>query len=233
MIPAAKLAFAPYDAPERRLGLAEPAQLSPSAGDVRLWPVAARDLSVEVDAAAARRILDAQRAGRLALVLTFDLPEDAACGGPLRGKAPALAIDPVDWRWVDGVTVLARGGASADRPVATVVQGARPKVDVGEPIAGPLEAKKAVLARGGELEACYAEALRADPGIDGVIVAELSGAKPVIAADSTGSTGLAACVQRVLAPLTPPAGGAKIAVPIRFELVQPRAAVPASSPAGR
>ena len=44
---------------------------------------------------------------------------------------------------------------------------------------------------------------------------------------------LGACVQRVLSPLAPTTGGVKVAVPIRFELVQPRAAVPASSPAGR
>jgi hypothetical protein len=230
-VPAGKLAFAPYDGPERRLSLAEPVSL-PLSPRARLWTVAERGLPVEVDAARARRILEAQRAGRLELVVTFDLPDDATCGPDARIKTFSLPVDPVDWRFVDGDAVLARGGASADRPLVTAAQGAQPRVDVGDPIAGPPEAKKAVLARAGDLEACYAEALKSDPAIDGVLVVEVSQASRLaISADSTGAPELATCVERALATLAAPGGG-RAAVPIRFELVAPRTTGTAVAPAG-
>ena len=64
---------------------------------------------------------------------------------------------------------------------------------------------------------CYAEELRRDPAIDGVVVVDL-GSPIAVAADSTGSAALTACVERALAPL---AGSAVASVPIRFELVAP------------
>jgi hypothetical protein len=222
LAPAASLAFAPYDGPERRLSLAEPVQFATADGAARLWPTEERDLAVHLDAPSARRILDAQRNGTLALSLTFDLPEDATCGTGARGKKLSIPVEPVAWRWVDGGAVLARGGAGSDRPLVTARQGARPRVDVGEPLAGPVDAKKAVLGRARELEACYAEALKRDPGIDGVLVADLGGQRPAISADSVGDEDLAACVQRALGPVAPAQGG-RVAVPIRFELEPPGA----------
>jgi hypothetical protein len=225
--PAADLAFAPYDGPERRLSLAEPVQIAMADGTARFWPTEERDLSVHLEASSARRILDAQRNGTLALALTFDLPEDATCGTGARGKKHSIPVEPVAWRWMEGETVLARGGAGSDRPLLTLRQGARPKVNVGEPLAGPVDAKKAVLGRAPELEACYAEALKRDPGIDGVLVADLGGQRPAISADSVGDEDFAACVQRALGPVAPAQGG-RVAVPIRFELEPPGApAVPA------
>jgi hypothetical protein len=223
--PATGLAFAPYDSPERRLSLVEPVQIPFADGTARLWPTEERSLAVEVDAAGARRIIDAQRAGRLTLSVVFDLPDDATCGKGARGKKFTLPAEPVSWRWVDGATVLARGGAAVDRPLLTAAQGARPRVDVGEPIAGPPEMKKAVAARAADLEACYAEALRRDPGLDGVLVADLGGQRPAISADSVGDADLALCVQRVLAPLAPAQG--RVSVPLRFELEAPGAVRPA------
>ena len=225
-VPAQGLAFAPYDGPERRLALVEPVQVPIADGTARLWPTEERSLAVETDPAGARRVLAAQRGGRLALDLVFDLPDDASCGKGARGKKYTLPAEPVSWRWTDGEVVLARGGAAVDRPLLTAAQGARPRVDVGEPIAGPAEAKKAVLARGPDLEACYAEALRRDPGLDGVLVADLGGQRPAISADSVGDGELATCVQRVLAPLAPAQGG-RVAVPLRFELEPPGAVRPA------
>ena len=219
-VAAAKLAFAPYDGPERRLALQEPVQLPFADGSVRLWPAESRSLAVDAEAAAARKVLDAQRRGALSLTLVFELPEDAACGTGARGKTFTVPVDPVSWRWLDGEVVLAHGGAAAERPLVTAAQGARPRVDVGEPIAGPAEVKKAVLARARELETCYAEALKRDPGLDGVLVADLGGARAAIAADSVGDDGLATCVQKALASLAPSQGG-KAAVPIRFELAPP------------
>lgn len=220
LVPAAALPFAPYDGPERRLALEEPAQLPVADGSARLWPTEERGLAVEIDAAAARRVLDAQRRGTLALAVTFDLPDDATCGTGARGKKRTVPVEPVSWRWLDGDVVLARGGAAAERPLVSAAQGARPRVDVGDPLAGPAEARRAVLARSADLEACYAEALKRDPAIDGVLVADLGGARAAIAADSVGDEGLAACVARVLGPLAPAQGG-KAAVPIRFELAPP------------
>jgi len=229
VVPAAGLAFAPYDGPERRLALSEPVQVAVGDGTGRLWPTEERALPVEIDAAAARKVLDAQRAGTLSLALTFDLPDDATCGSGARGKKFTIPVEPVSWRWIDGESVLARGGAAADRPLLTAAQGARPKVDVGEPIAGPAEAKKAVLARSAALEACYAEALKRDPALDGVLVADLGGKRAAISADSVGDADLAACVQKVLGPLAPAKGG-KAAVPIRFELQPPVTAKDAKNP---
>lgn len=219
VVPAASLAFAPYDGPERRLSLSEPVQLPIAGGAARAWPVADRDLAVAADAAVARRILEAQRSGTLSLALAFELPEEATCSPGARGTAPAFPIEPVSWRWVDGGAVLARGGAGADRSLLTVAQGAVPRVEVGEPLAGPVEAKQAVLSRVAALEACYAEALERDPGADGVLVADLGGHDPAISADSVGDAELAACVRRALGPLA--AQGGKVAVPIRFELGAP------------
>jgi len=220
VVNAGKLKFAPYDGSERRLSLQEPAQLPIAEGFARLWPTEARGLAVDAEASAARRVLEAQRRGALALSLVFDLPDDATCGMGPRDKTYTIPIEPVAWRWLDGEVALAHGGAAAERPLVSAAQGARPKVDVGEPIAGSAEAKKAVLARTRDLEACYAEALKRDPAIDGVLVADFGGPRAAIAADSVGDADLAACVQKALGPLAPAQGG-KAAVPIRFELAPP------------
>lgn len=217
VLPAAGLAFAPYDAPGRRLALQEPAQLPVAAGTARLWPVEERGLAVEAGASAARRVVGAQRGGTLALEVVFDLPDDATCGTGARGKSFTVPIEPVSWRWLEGGVLLARGGAAAERPLVTAAEGAKPRVEVGEPIAGSGEGKRAVSALAADLEACYAEALKRDPAADGLLVAELGGARPAIAADSVGDAELAACVARAL----PAAQGGRSVVPIRFELAPP------------
>lgn len=221
-LPGAPLAFAPYDVAERRLALTEPALLPVPESGSRLWPTEERGLAVEVDAAGARRILDAQRAGRLGLELVFDLPDDATCGSDPRGRTFTLPVEPVDWRWADGQAVLARGGAGEDRPLASAAEGGRPRVAVERPLAGPAAAGRAVAARGAELERCYAAALAVDPGVDGVLVVELGG-KVAVAADSTGDPELGACVRRALEAVSRSGGAGRAAVPIRFELL-PRAA---------
>ncbi len=231
VVPAAKVAFAPYDGAAGTLSVKEAAPLPLAGGVARLWPAAERGLPVEVDAAGARRILQAQRQGRLELVLAFDLPDDAACGASARGDRFTLGVEPVAWRWTEGATVLGRGGAGAERPLLGTAQGARPVIQVGEPLSGGAEARRAVLAHASELDACYADALRRDPTLDGVIVADLAGPSPAIAADSIGDAALAACVRKVLR------GGARSAVvPIRFVLQAPGAPPPAGGltvPAGR
>jgi hypothetical protein len=216
-VPAAKLAFAPYDGPEQRLEVAEPAtlRLGTSASIVAMD---ARGLPVQVNAAIARRILAAQAAGRLSLRLVFDLPDDAICASSRRGKAVSLGVEPVEWMWLDGGAPLAWGGVAGDRASVSVAVGGQPTVDVGEPIAGPSEAKKAVLARRAELAACYAEGLRRAPALDGVLVVDL-GPRVAVSADSTGSDELARCVEKALAAL---AGTEAASVPIRFELALPR-----------
>lgn len=227
-LPGGPLAFAPYDAADRELALAEPALLPVPGGASSLWPTEERGLAVEVDAAAARRILDAQQAGRLTLEVVFDLPDDATCGADPRGKAFTLPIEPVEWSWSDGREALARGGAGAARPLASAAQGARPQVSVGAPVIGAPDARRAVAARRADLERCYAEALEADPAVDGLLVVEL-GPRPSIAADSTGAPELGACVLRAVARARP--AGGRAAVPIQFELLPP--ALAAQGDAGR
>jgi hypothetical protein len=232
-VPGAQLAFSPYDGPEHTLSVAEPAAFTLEGGRgmpgtdaakvkrepavIRIWAAEDRALPVDLDAAGARRILAAQRTGRLMLRLVFDLPDDATCGTDVRGRHFTLAIEPVEWTWLDGDAVLARGGVGRDRPALSVAQGAEPVVDVGEPIAGPSEAKRAVLAHRAELLACYQGALQHDPGLDGLVVIDL-GPRVEVAGDSTGSAELTGCVQRSLAPL---AAAARSTVPIRFELAAP------------
>jgi hypothetical protein len=225
VVPAAKLPFARYDGGARRLFLERGGFITLEGGDARLWPAAEAGFPVEVEPEGARRILGAQAAGTLELGLVFDLADDATCGSGPSGKSRyTLPVDPVAWRWQSGGEVLARGGAGADRPLVTAAQGASARVAVGEPMAGPRDARRAVEERTPALQACYADALRRNPGVDGVLVAELGGARPAIAADSVGDAELAACVTRALGDAAGAAGvGGTVAVPIRFELVPPSA----------
>jgi hypothetical protein len=229
--PAAQLAFAPYDGPEQRLELMEPATLTVGGGAARLWVTEDRGLPVEADAPTARRILEAQRAGTLVLGIVFDLPDDATCTGGGPGQRFTIPAEPVAWRWISRGVVIARGGEGSDRPLLTAAQGARPHVQVGEPIAGPSDMKKLVVSHAPELVACYAAALERDPALEGVLVADLGGARAVIGADSVGDPALAGCVQQVLSTIAAVRGGARVAVPIRFELVPPGTASAASTSA--
>jgi hypothetical protein len=241
VVPAAKLPFARYEGEGRRLLLERGGLISLEGGAAWLWPALEAGLPVEVDAAAARRIVAAQAAGTLELGLVFDLDDDTTCGSGPVGKARyTLPIEPVAWRWQAGGELLARGGAGADRPAFSAAQGARARVDVGEPVAGPREARRTVQERQPALVDCYLATLRRNPAADGVIVAELGGAAPLVAADSVGDAELAACVTRALRDAAGTAGiGGTVAVPIRFELLpplsaaaSPRAPAPASpSPA--
>jgi len=215
--PARGVVFAPYDGEEQRLEVVAPATLRLKGGAVVLAATMERDLPVRVDAGTARRILGAQRAGRLSLRVTFDLPDDAVCGGDRRGRQYSLGVEPVEWRWLEGEAVLAWGGASADRPGVSAAVGARPTVEVGEPVNGPAEARRAVAAHAAELSACYADVLQRDAGVDGVVVVGV-GRAVAVEADSTGSAELARCVERALATLGPVP---RASVPIRFDLGVP------------
>ncbi len=224
-IPAGQVAFAPYDGPEQRLEVSEPATFRLEGGTVVLTATDPRGLPVQVSAEQARKILAARSAGRLGLQLVFDLPDDAICMADRRGKRTTVPVEPVEWTWVDGATALARGGVAGDRPAVGTAAGARPSVEVGDPIAGPTGARTAVAARGADLVACYADELKRDPDIDGVVVVDL-GRQIGVAADSTGSSTLTACIEKALAPL---AGSATASVPIRFELVAPGATATGAS----
>ncbi len=228
VIPGSNLTFSPYDPKERRLALSYRVELWGAGGAARVWAAEDRGLPVEVDPAIARRVLAARKAGTLALAIAFDLPDDAACGGGTsRPRRFVITMEPVGWTYLDGETVLARGGAGSDRPLVTAAQGAKPQVVVGDPISGPVDAKGRVAARAADLQACYADALRRNPATDGVLVAELGAAGASLAADSVGDPALAACVKKALERL---GGGGKAAVPIRFVLEEPTAPPSAHSP---
>lgn len=216
---ASKVPFAPYDRATDTLSVKESAQLPVAGGTAMLWPTMERGLPVELGAAEARRIVEAQRQGKLGLVLVFDLPDDATCFASLRGDRFMLAVEPVAWRWTDGDAVLAHGGAASDRPLRGVTEGAKPVVRVGDAISGGIDARRVVLAHLGDLDACYADALKRVPALDGVLVADLAGAAPTITADSVGDEALAACVRKALHD----AAGRRATVPIRFVLQGPGA----------
>jgi hypothetical protein len=213
IVPGGALRFESYDESGGELVLDDRAPLPVAKGAARVWLAEEAGLPVEVAPAVAKRILEAQARGTLALALDFALPEDATCGGGA-ARTFALAAEPVGWRWLDGDAPLAGGGTEAGRGLGLV--NARPRVEIGAPLQGPPEARAAVASRSADLERCYADALARTPGIDGVLVARLGGAGG-LAADSVGDAGLAECVGRAVGSV---AGTGT--VPIRFELAEGR-----------
>jgi hypothetical protein len=213
VVPGRGLRFEAYDAAGGELVLDDRAPLPAAKGAARVWLAEEAGLPVEVAPGSAKRILEAQARGTLALALDFDLPEDATCGGGA-ARTFALAAEPVAWRWLDGDAPLAGGGEAAGRGLGLV--NPQPRVEIGAPLQGPPEARAAVASRTADLERCYADALARNPGIDGVLVARLGGAGG-LAADSVGDPGLADCVHRAVGRV---AGSG--AVPIRFELAEAR-----------
>ena len=221
VVPASRLVFSTYDPQQQRIALSYRSELLGAGGAARVWATEERGLPVEVAPAAARRLVDARAAGRLSLTIVFDLPDDVTCGGGL-AKPPlwTFPIEPVAWIYLDGEVLVARGGAGSDRPLVTAAEGATPRVEVGEPLSGPPEARARVEARGAELQACYAGALARSPALDGLLVADLGGGSPALVGDSVGDPGLADCVRRALEKVD---AGGRAAVPIRFVLYAPGA----------
>jgi hypothetical protein len=106
----------------------------------------------------------------------------------------------------------------------TAAQGARPRVEVSDPYgAGGREARKALEARMEELQGCYEQALRQNPGLDGTLVAEVEPGHVRLAADSVQDEGLGACVQGVVSRVRFP-GDERLDIPIHFLLEPPTAA---------
>jgi hypothetical protein len=229
-----RLRFAAYDAEERRLALSERSFLAGAGGALLVWPVDEdRDLAVTVDGVGAQRVMQAAARRQLALVLTFNLPEDddeVACAHRAGAASWSLGVEPVAWAYVEDGAVLARGGEGSDRPLVTAAQGARARVEVAEPVGeGGPAVRSALTARVGDLLACYGVALRGRPGLDGSVVvdAELSGgaARAVrLAVDSLQDEGIAGCVKHVVTTTRFPAVEGRVAIPIHFRLDAPGAA---------
>jgi hypothetical protein len=221
VLPARSISFARYDARDGRLSLADGADLLAAEGVARVYAIDHAGLPVEVDPAAARRILAAAKAKTLTLTVAFDLPDEAVCTKVEGVRRYTVPMDPASWTYRDGATVLARGGEGSDLPVVTAAEGARPRVEVDAPyFGGPADAKAAVAGRAERLEACYREALKRNPGLDGVLAVDLGGAKPVVSVDSVGDAPLAGCVVAALDGLT---AAEKVTVPVRFVLEAPAA----------
>ncbi len=229
-IPGAGVAFAPYDEGEGELALSPRAVLAGARGSLRVWASEDPELAVKVSRAEVRRILDAQRAQALTLSLTFDLPAEDEGGSPCAHaagtKVYTLAVEPVSWEYVSKGEVLARGGEDAGRPLVTVAQGARPTVEIGDPVGGGGGVRQAIAGRSKELDACYRVALQRIPGLDGALVVEVrlgQGGAPVVrvAADSIQDDELAACVRGALAKAGFPKGTAAASIPIHFRLQAP------------
>ncbi len=231
-IPGNRIAFEPYDEGEGELAVSPRAVLTGARGSLRVWASEDAQLAVKASRAEARRVLDAQQAGALTLLLTFDLPDEDEAGSPCAHAAGSrlytLAVEPVSWQYASRGEVLARGGEGADRPQATAAQGGRPTVEVGESMGGNAELRQAIVARTKELAACYHDALRRDPALDGTLVVEVglrqdSAPSVRVAADSLQDGPLAACARGAVAKAAFPKGAAKATVPIRFTLQAPPA----------
>jgi hypothetical protein len=227
VVPATQLRFSPYSADEGVLSLFRHAVPAGADGAVRLHVVEDAGLPVQVDLAAARRILAAQAERKLALEVTFVPAEEdeAPCFHVPGAAAYTVAAEPVAWRYLADGQVLARGGQGADRPLVSARSGARPRVRLGHPVGEDGAAPVPVDPRQGELEGCYAAALERDPYLDGALVADLAAGRQErvrIAADSVGSDELAGCVRGALARVEL-RGGGRAFLPIHFVLEPPDA----------
>jgi hypothetical protein len=227
-----RLRFDQYEAEDQRLTLSDRTYLTGASGALHVWAAEDADLPVTVDARTAERIVKAAQKKTLALALTFALPEDddeVICSHPAGAQLYTLGIEPLTWEYVDQGRVLARGGEGGDRPLVTAAEGARPRVEVAEPIGdGGPRVKSAVAARSRDLEACYARALQANPGLDGSLVADvdLSSGTPTVrvAVDSLQDEVMLNCVRGVLARVEFPRDDVeRTAVPIHFVLEPPLA----------
>lgn len=235
-VAAKEVTFGDYDAAQGELSLSPRSGLSGAGGALRLWLTGDKTLPVNADAAAAKRVFAAQKAGRLELQLVFELDGDASdapCVAVPGTHRFTVAASPVSWSYVAGGEVLARGGEGADKPLASAKAGAKPHVEVedaiSEGVAG--DARDRVAARRQDLEGCYASALQKDPTLDGTLVLEVQltkkdGApeKVDVVADSVQDDALAGCVKKIVEKVafkraTPRGGRAQI--PVRFELAAP------------
>jgi hypothetical protein len=227
-VPARQLAFAPYDLEGHTLALWNHAVPAGADGSARLALVEDEGLPVRANPDAARRIGAAQRDGTLALRVTFVLAEDEApCFGLAGAPASTFAAEPVAWEYVAGEEVLARGGQGADRPLRSVTQGARPRVELGKAVseaAGEVSTTAPDHVR--DLEGCYSAALKRDPYLDGAIVAALQadgGDRVKVAADTIQDEAFAGCVLGVLARVDVRGAGGRTWLPIHFVLEGPGA----------
>ena len=227
-VPGHTIRFAPYDRDEQVLSVSDRTFLSGAGGTLHLWAVSRAELPVTADEATASRIVEAARQRRLALVLTFTLPDDedeALCAHVAGSRHYALGVEPFAWEYVADEQVLARGGEGGDRPLVTAAQGARPRVEVSDPYgARGREARQALEASVKQLQGCYEQALRQNPGLDGTLVAEVEpGQRARLAGDSVQDEGLGACVLGVVSRVRFP-GGERLDIPIHFLLEPPTAA---------
>ena len=227
VLPGERLRFGTYSADDRVLALRRDALPPGAGGAVRLGLVEDPTLPVEVDPATARRILAAQGERKLALAVTFVLPEaeEAPCFGLAGAPARTFAAEPVSWEYRAGDTVLARGGEGSERPPVSAKEGATPRVSLGGGVDDAPALRGAVTARLPRIERCYRSALDRDPWLDGAIVADLEPGRADgvrIAADSVQDDGLVGCVRGVLAEVVP-RGGARAFLPIHFALDPPGA----------
>jgi hypothetical protein len=226
-----RLRFASFDPEESRLTLSDRSILVAAGDSLRLWTTEAAGLPVAADEEAARRILEAQKKRTLSVALVFVLPEDgeeAVCSHAEGALSYTLGVEPVSWQYLERGAVLARGGEGSDRPLWTVAEGARPRVEVAEPLEGGSPVQAAVRAHASGLEGCYQRALKAAPGLDGSLVADLDfgpggvGREVRIALDSVQDEGLVTCVRDVLARVALVGWqGRRAAVPIHFALDPP------------
>jgi hypothetical protein len=230
-IAADRLRFAEYDPDEEQLVLSERAFLGAAGGSIQVWATESAGLPVKADAAAAQRIMQAAGRKRLALALTFTLPDDddVTCGHANGSNRYSLGVEPVRWEYLDGAEVLARGGEGGDRPIASAAEGARPRVRVSDPIGAGRALRSAVEARQEDLVACYQRALQENPGLEGSLVAEIdlaSGAARSVrvAADSLQDEAMAGCVSGIVSRAAFPRGpDVRVDIPIHFELEPPAA----------
>lgn len=229
-IPGSSLIFVPFAEDEGELALSPRSSLAAIRGMLRVWGSEDNDLVVSVGREEARRVLEAQRAGRLVLLLTFNLPEDDEEGSPCAHAAASptytLAVEPISWVYSSRGKVLARGGEGADRPMIGAAQGARPVVEIGESLPRSGELRRAIAARNGELVACYAAALKRDPTLDGTLAMEVKAGRGKalsvrVAMDSLQDSSLAGCVSQIVAKSELPGGPMAATIPIRFKLVVP------------
>ena len=231
VVPADRLKFGPYDRDEQLLTLSDRTFLAAANGALYVWAVSQAGLPVAADPSTAKRIAQAAVERKLTLALTFTMPDDedeAYCANVAGSHQYGLGVEPFAWEYAVDGQVLARGGEGGDRPLVTAAQGARPRVAVSDPYgAGGREARQVLEASASDLQGCYQQALKENPGLDGTLVAEVdlsSGQSVRVAADSVQDDGLTRCVMGVVSRARFPRGGpSRLDIPIHFLLEPPTA----------
>jgi hypothetical protein len=201
--------------------------------------VGRQELALEASPELAERAYRFWRDGQVRLVLTFELEDEAQCGGmeliaprPLPANAVSLELDDL------GGAVLLRGAedlASPEGSAALAGKGASVRVATVVVLSGHADPAKvtAGLQSRDELKECYTKALAGQPQLRGTVIFQADvgrGGRPGqlrVALDDLDEPTVVSCLHDKLAgrPLAGAESGARVLVPVELGSPDPPASV--------